>query len=177
MAGADLPRNLPSAADPHHAPSLHWQCLPFAQVPTTMLYQVLALRSRVFVVEQRCLYEDMDGADLDAFLLAGTVQPTGQVAATARILPPRSRFGEPSIGRVCLDPVWRRRGWGRLLMDFAIGCVRKHHPGLPIRISAQAYLQPFYASFGFEVASDPYLEDGIPHLEMLLAPPQPGGSS
>jgi ElaA protein len=180
MAGADPPRNLPrnppSAADPHR-PGLDWQCLPFAQVPTPMLYQVLALRSRVFVLEQRCLYEDMDGADIDAWLLAGSLARTGQVLATARILPPRARFAEPSIGRVCLDPGWRGRGWGRLLMDFAIGCVRESHPGLPIRISAQAYLQAFYTSLGFENASDPYLEDGIPHLEMLLAARPPGAST
>ena len=130
---------------------------------------MLALRSRVFVVEQRCLYEDLDGADLDGLLLAASLERTGKVVATARILPPRSRFAEPSIGRVCLDLAWRGRGLGRQLMDFAIGCVREHHSGLPIRISAQAYLQPFYASLGFESVSETYLEDGIPHLEMLLA--------
>ena len=142
-----------------------------------MLYQVLALRSRVFVVEQRCLYEDMDGADPGALLLAGILEESGQVVATARILPPRSRFVEPSSGRVCLDPGGRGRGWGRLLVDFAIGCAREHHPGLPIRISAQAYLQRFYAGFCFEAVSELYLEDGIPHLEMLLGSPQPGPGS
>ncbi len=176
MAGADLPGKPPPAVDPH-PPVLRWQCLPFDRVPAPMLYRMLALRSRVFVIEQRCLYEDMDGADLDGLLLAGTLERSGQVIATARVLPPRSRFVEPSIGRVCLDSGWRGRGLGRLLMDFAIGCVREHHPGLPIRISAQAYLQPFYASLGFEAASASYLEDGIPHLEMLLAAPRLGGTS
>lgn len=175
MAGPDLPRD--SRQDPQHNPprpadpdtGLRWHCLPFAQVPRPMLYQALALRSRVFVVEQRCLYEDMDGADLGALLLVGALEATGAVAATARILPPHARFVEPSIGRVCVEAAWRGRGWGRLLMDFAIGCVGEHHPRQPIRISAQAYLQPFYASLGFAAASAQYLEDGIPHLEMLLA--------
>jgi ElaA protein len=172
MAGADLPRHPQQPADPH-PPALEWRCLPFAQVPAPSLYQLLALRSRVFVVEQRCIYQDLDGADLDARLLLGSLGQGGQVVATARILPPAARFAEPSIGRVCLDPAWRGRGWGRLLMDFAIACAREHHSGLPIRISAQAYLQPFYASLGFTAVSAPYLEDGIPHLEMLLAPRQP----
>ena len=165
------PRPLQTAD--RHPPDLRWACLPFAQVPAPTLYQVLALRSRVFVVEQRCLYEDMDGADIDALLLIGALERTGEVVATARVLHPGSRFAEPSIGRVCLDPAWRARGAGRRLMELAIGCARERYPGLPIRISAQAYLQPFYTSLGFDAASEPYLEDGIPHLEMLLASPPP----
>ena len=186
MAGVDLPGAAPRfrARDPS---GLRWQCLPFEQAPAPMLYQVLALRSRVFVVEQQCLYEDMDGADVDALLLVGTRTrgdvgeatggpdgqdagaPGGEVVATARVLPPGARFAEPSIGRVCVAPGARGQGWGRLLMDFAIACARQRHPGLPVRISAQAHLRSFYENLGFEAASEPYLEDGIPHLEMLLA--------
>ena len=141
-----------------------WQCLPLDQVPAVTLYHMLELRSRVFVVEQQCIYQDMDGADLDALMVIGALESNAPVIATARILPPGRRFDEPSIGRVCIDS-----GWGRALMTFAIARTRERHRGLAIRISAQAHLQPFYETLGFAVISAPYLEDGIPHLEMRLA--------
>lgn len=171
MAAADPPRTRPPSRVQQTSDAVEprWQCLHFAQVPARTLYGVLALRSRVFVVEQQCFYEDMDGADLDALLVIATITPGDEVVATARVLPPGSRYAEPSIGRVCTDPGRRGRGWGRRLMTFAIDCARRHHPGLAIRISAQARLQAFYESLGFAVVSPPYLEDGIPHLEMRLA--------
>ena len=146
-----------------------WQCLPLDQVPAVTLYHMLELRSRVFVVEQQCIYQDMDGADLDALMVIGALESNVPVIATARILPPGRRFDEPSIGRVCIDSGCRGRGWGRALMTFAIARTRERHRGLAIRISAQAHLQPFYETLGFAVISAPYLEDGIPHLEMRLA--------
>ena len=168
-------------------PGLQWHCLPFAQVPPVMLYRMLALRTRVFVVEQACIYQDMDGKDLDALLVLGTLTAAGtdanahdapgadaEVVATARLLAPGRRFAEASIGRVCSSPAHRRRGLGRALMNFSIRSARHHHPGSAIRISAQAYLQSFYESLGFKVDSAPYLEDAIPHLEMRLAPDHPG---
>ena len=161
--------------------TLQWHCLPFGEIPALTLYGVLALRSEVFVVEQRCIYQDPDGRDLDALLVVGTqalpapgaapepVQPS-RVVATARLLAPGVRFDEPSVGRVCTSPFHRRRGLGRALMEFSIAKVREHHPDAGIRLSAQAYLQRFYESLGFAVVSPPYLEDAIPHLEMRLAP-------
>jgi ElaA protein len=157
-------------------------------VPPLVLYGALALRSRVFVVEQHCVYQDLDGVDPDALLVIGIlpagaadapaeidpaahagVPPDAEVIATARVLAPGRRFAEPSIGRVCTSPSHRHQGLGRKLMEFSIRSARQHHPGWPIRISAQAYLQPFYESLGFDVQSAPYLEDAIPHIEMRLA--------
>lgn len=152
-----------------------WRCLPFAQVPPPLLYRAMSLRSQVFVVEQQCIYQDLDGLDLDALMLIGaaSADPQAEVVATARVLAPGTRFqAAPSIGRVCTSPAHRQRGFGRMLMTFAIDCTRRHHPGLPIRISAQAYLRSFYESLGFAVVSPAYLEDGIEHLEMLLASDQ-----
>jgi len=94
----------------------------------------------------------------------------GEVVATARVLPPGARFREASIGRVCVAAAHRHDGLGRMLMGLSIGCAREHHPGCAIRISAQAYLEAFYRSLGFETVSPTYLEDGIPHLEMRLPP-------
>jgi ElaA protein len=156
--------------------NLQWQCLAFAQAPPRLLYQALALRSRVFALEQQCLYQDLDGADLDAQLVVGSLpaaDAANEVVATARILSPGVRFAEPSIGRVCTAAEYRRRGLGRALMRFAIRSARERHPGQAIRISAQAYLENFYASLGFEPVSDRYLEDGIAHLEMRLPAPAP----
>ena len=97
------------------------------------------------------------------------VEFAGPVIATARILPPGTRFPEPSVGRVCVSPAYRGRGLGRELMTVAIGAARRHHPGHALRVSAQSHLAAFYESLGFEAASEPYLEDGIAHLDMLLA--------
>jgi ElaA protein len=160
---------------PEGLSSIRWRCLPFGEMPSPALYGALALRSQVFVVEQRCIYQDPDGRDPDALLIVGTLghadaDADAEVIATARVLRPGARFEEPSIGRVCTSPRHRQRGLGRRLMAFSIASARQHHPGLAIRISAQAYLQRFYESFGFVVVSPPYLEDEIPHLEMRLAP-------
>jgi ElaA protein len=110
----------------------------------------------------------MDGADLDALLVFGCAAGGAEVVATARVLPPASPPDGPAIGRVCIAPDCRGRGWGRQLMSFAIDQARERYPRRPIRISAQAYLQPFYQSLGFMACSDVYLEDGIPHLAMRL---------
>jgi ElaA protein len=150
---------------------LEWACRPYAQLPPIVLYQALALRSCVFVVEQQCLYQDLDGLDPDALIVVGSVwrpDAAPEVVATARVLPPGARFTEPSIGRVCIAAARRRQGLGRALMEFAVLSTRVHHPHLAIRISAQGYLQAFYQSMGFEAVSPPYLEDGIPHVEMCL---------
>lgn len=181
---------------------MEWRCLPFSQVPAATLYRVLALRSRVFVVEQECVYQDVDGLDPEALIVIGSLQARrhpgtrldcgdeddpadagacvaadAEVVATARVLPPGLRFPEPSIGRVCTSPCHRREGLGRMLMAYAIRRARDHYPGWSVRISAQAYLQAFYQSLGFEPSSAPYLEDRIPHLEMRLAPESRPGSA
>jgi ElaA protein len=127
------------------------------------------LRERVFVVEQQCVYADLDGKDpLAEHLLAG---PCAQLGGYLRILPPGSRFETDfSIGRVVVAPEARRAGLARQMMVAAIDRIRQvHGADAPIRISAQAYLETFYRSLGFETVHGPYDEDGIPHYEMRLA--------
>jgi ElaA protein len=163
-----VPAQAPPVDPQRPVTALQWRCQAFAAAPAELLYRALALRSSVFVVEQRCIYQDLDGSDLESLLVTGSLHAETKVLATARVLPPASRFAEPSIGRVCTSATHRRLGLGRMLMTYAIRSARQHHPGFAIRISAQAYLRGFYASLGFEAVSPPYLEDGIEHLEMLL---------
>lgn len=136
---------------------------------------MLAARVAVFVVEQDCPYQDLDGLDDIALHLAGWADD-GSVVAYARILPPGTRFEQPSIGRVLTTLPGRRRGLGRELMRRAIQLVFEHYPGYPVRISAQCYLERFYRELGFTPDSEPYKEDGIAHVEMQL-PARVAGSN
>lgn len=148
--------------------AVRWRLQRFQEFTPGQLYAVLAARVAVFVVEQDCPYQDLDGLDEIGLHLGGW-SGEGTIAAYARILPPGTRFGQPSIGRVLTAANQRRTGLGRALMRRAIGAVRETFPGQPIRISAQCYLEGFYGSLGFTVDSAPYDEDGIPHVEMVLA--------
>jgi ElaA protein len=130
------------------------------------LYDALQLRGRVFAVEQQAVYLDADGADQFSWHLLGR-DAGGALQAYLRVVDPGVKYAEPSIGRVITAPEVRGTGLGRALMAEGLaGCVR-FWPGRAIRISAQSHLQRFYASFGFEAVGDEYLEDGIPHVEML----------
>jgi len=157
------------------AASLQWRLHEFDQFDTGQLYAVLAARVAVFVVEQDCPYQDLDGLDDVALHLVGWAGD-GAVVAYARILPPGTRFEQPSIGRVLTSLPGRRCGLGRELMRRAIDVVGERYPGHSVRISAQCYLQRFYSELGFAVDSAPYREDGIPHVEMEL-PAKAAGSS
>jgi ElaA protein len=139
--------------------------LQFESLTPRQLYAIMQLRQRVFVVEQRCAYLDADGKDFGSLL--GWGDNKGQLVATARILAPGVSYAEPSIGRVVTAPEGRGTGWGRLLLASALAEVGALYPGCSVRIGAQCYLERFYRAFGFEVASGPYDEDGIPHIEML----------
>lgn len=147
--------------------SLAFTVTPFESMSARALYEVLALRQRVFVVEQKCAYLDCDGKDLVSLHLEGRLGD-GALAAYARLVPAGVSYREASIGRVVTDPEHRRSGAGRALMRAAIAETRRAFGG-PIRIGAQRYLERFYAELGFAIAGDPYEEDGIPHVEMLLA--------
>ena len=135
------------------------------------LYDLIQARVEVFVVEQDCPYQDVDGKDRQSFHLLGR-SATGNVLAYARITHPGVRFPEPSIGRVITTQEGRGLGLGRELMVRAIEAIEQHYPGEPIRISAQQYLERFYTSLGFKTVSTPYLEDNIPHVEMLRSAKQ-----
>jgi ElaA protein len=143
-----------------------WSVAPMEELTPTALYALLTLRQRVFIVEQNCVYLDCDGRDLEALHLMGYTEDR-RLVAYARLLAPGTAFAEASIGRVVTAPELRRAGCGRPLVGEAIAQVRAHFGG-SIRIGAQHYLQHFYAEFGFVTEGEIYLEDGIPHIEMLL---------
>ncbi len=146
---------------------LHWETRAFADLTASELYDVLALRQLVFVVEQKCVYNDCDGKDRDALHVMGR-DDAGRLMAYARLLPAGTSFAEPAIGRVVTHRDARRTGAGRGLMTVAIAQVHSAFGPGPIRIGAQRYLTRFYESLGFRVAGPEYDEDGIPHVEMLL---------
>ena len=128
------------------------------------LYKILAMRQRVFVVEQNCAYLDADGVDhVSRHLWAEAAD--GAVRAYVRIVPAGIKFAELSIGRVITAPEARGTGLGKELMQRAIAA----SGNVTIRIGAQAHLEKFYGELGFVRASDVYDEDGIPHIEMLRA--------
>ncbi len=146
-----------------------WEWKEFSELTLDALYAVLALRSEVFVVEQRSIYQDADGLDSKCAHLLATEQGEGGpfLAAYLRVLPPGLKFEEASIGRVVVSPRARRLGLGRELMAQGIAFVEAKHPGRRIRISAQHYLLRFYEGFGFRAEGDVYDEDGIPHIQMV----------
>jgi ElaA protein len=148
-----------------------WQWSLFADLTPNALYAALRARSEVFVVEQNCVFLDMDDADQEAWHLLGWAERGGTqvLAAYLRLLPPGCRFAEASIGRVLTAAEFRHTGAGRALMREGVRQSAEIHPEHGIRIGAQRYLENFYAGFGFRPASDPYLEDGIEHIEMLRA--------
>jgi ElaA protein len=140
--------------------------LPFSAMSGREVHDVLQLRVKVFVVEQKCPYLDPDGLDPQCW--HGLVRDAqGALVATARIVPPGVKYAEPAIGRVVSAPEARRIGAGRALMVSAIAQTKRLFPGQPIRIGAQRYLEKFYGSLGFVPTGEPYDEDGIPHIEML----------
>ncbi|MFD1768988.1 GNAT family N-acetyltransferase [Sphingobacterium suaedae] len=145
---------------------VHWKIKAFSDLKALELYQILQLRIDVFMLEQTCLYPECDNKDLLAAHIFGITDD--QVVAYARLIPPGVSYSEPSIGRVVVHKDYRAPGLGRILMLQAISYLQEqgiHYAS--IRISAQLYLQRFYENLGFERVSDMYLEDEIPHIEML----------
>lgn len=142
-----------------------WRLMSFEDLRVGELYEVLRLRSEVFVVEQQCLYQDIDGADRVAMHLLG-VQGE-ELKAYARCFAAGVKFPEASFGRVLTRQSARGTGLGHVLMEQAVAAIYQVWGPQAIRIGAQAHLAGFYAQHGFEDAGKPYMEDGIPHLEML----------
>lgn len=142
-----------------------WDSYCFAELNTDKLYQLLALRTQVFVVEQNCPYQDMDGLDQQAWHLCG-VQGT-ELVAYLRLLAPGVKYSEPAIGRVIISAGQRSGGLGRELMEQGIQATERYYPGKGIRLSAQSHLQDFYSGLGFQAEGEEYLEDNIPHVEMF----------
>lgn len=155
------------AGTPGDAPS--WQCLPFESLDTRTLYDLLSLRTSVFVVEQQCAYQELDGKDLQAWHVIG--HRAGRLVATARILAPGISYdGAASIGRVVADPQCRGQRLGEALMRQSLNQCHTLFPEHPVRIGAQAHLAGFYGRLGFQPGGEPYLEDGIAHIEMARKP-------
>jgi ElaA protein len=132
---------------------------------------LLALRSQVFVVEQNCVFQDMDGADAQCLhVIAEIDQPEGaELMAYARLVPAGLKYAEASIGRVVTNPLTRGSGIGHVLVRQAVHMLHGLWGVQPIRIGAQAHLQAFYGQHGFQPAGPIYLEDGIDHIEMVRA--------
>jgi ElaA protein len=154
------------------ASPLDWQWLAFDALTPAALHSILRARAEVFVVEQNCPFVDPDAMDAHAQHLLGWSHEAGgtTLAAYLRLIPPGFKYAEPSIGRVLTTRAFRGRGVGRLLMLEGLRHWRATLPGHPCRIGAQQRLEAFYARLGFRTASDPYVEDGIAHVEMLIAP-------
>ncbi|WP_332777836.1 GNAT family N-acetyltransferase [Polaromonas sp.] len=142
-----------------------WRFVPFDALTTRELYGVLQLRSEVFVIEQACIFQDMDGTDAQAMHLLGTV--AGRLVAYARCFAAGVKYAEASIGRVVTHASVRGTGAGHLLIREAIQRTAGHWGSQPIRIGAQARLESFYQQHGFTDMGKPYVEDGIDHIEML----------
>ncbi len=143
-------------------------CLPFHQLSPHSLYEILALRQEVFVVEQNCPYQDCDGKDQDSWHLMGRSE-SGDLLCYTRLLPKGLAYSEhTSIGRVVSSPKARGTGAGKILMAQSIEQCRQLFGDTPIKIGAQSYLLAFYEGFGFVSTGEAYLEDGIPHTKMIL---------
>ncbi|MCP1473189.1 ElaA protein [Pseudomonas sp. EB276 TE3739] len=149
--------------------TIEWICKHHSDLGKEQLYALLKLRSDVFVVEQKCAYPDLDGQDLegDTYHLMGW--ENDQLMAYLRLLDPESQGGDVVIGRVITAPVGRGKGLGHAMMEQALKQAGKHWPQVPIYLSAQAHLQGYYGRYGFAVAGEEYLEDGIPHIGMRRA--------
>ena len=186
----------PASASSFPRIALRWQWSRLLELSPSELYAVLAARQQVFTVEQHCAFQDADGYDFGAWHLIGwtaadaslssdispgtsfatsfaTSSSTSRAASLVtylRVLDPGAKYAEPSIGRVLTVPPYRRTGIGRTVMQEGIARCRAAWPGRAIRIAAQQRLEAFYTSLAFRPVSAVYIEDDIPHVDMLLAP-------
>ena len=143
---------------------MNWHWKKFPDLKPLELYQIISLRERVFVVEQNCVYLDCDGLDVGAWHLFGYQDE--ELVAYLRFLAPGVKYPEASIGRVVTAPEGRKTGFGKELIGQSLKRIQETFGPIPLRISAQAYLEKFYSRFGFVREGMEYLEDGIPHIEM-----------
>ena len=142
-----------------------WQLKKFDSLTPHELYTILRLRTEVFVVEQTCIFQDMDNKDQSSYHLMGWEKD--DLVAYTRLVPPGISYNEPSIGRVVTSPAARGSGIGKLLMEKSIEEINRLYGKTPIKLGAQLYLKKFYESLGFRQSSDVYDEDGIDHIEMI----------
>lgn len=158
---------------------IEWQWLAFDEIDRRDWYEVLRQRQQVFILEQTCLYPDIDGIDLDCHHLMAwrTVDGQRTLLASLRCLPPGLKYTEMSIGRVLTTQAARGTGIGRELLAKGLPLADALHPGHACRIGAQAHLEKFYGGFGFVTVSAPYDEDGIMHIDMVRAAVAPASQA
>jgi ElaA protein len=147
---------------------ISWKTKTFDELSTQELYQIVRLRSEVFVVEQNCVYQDVDNKDQKALHLFGALK--GEIIAYSRLFKPGDYFEFSSIGRVVVAKKNRDKNFGHELINQSILEIKNHFNEQAITISAQLYLKKFYESHGFVATSETYLEDDIPHIEMKIIP-------
>jgi ElaA protein len=153
----------------NHKTHFRTELTSFDRLSSFFLHKVLKLRQDVFILEQNCLYPDIDGHDSACQHLLITPENDPQVlAGYSRIVPPGLFFKEASIGRIVVDENWRGNQTGRFLVEESMQVTKRLHPESGIRITAQLHLQNFYESLGFKKDSDPYDDAGILHIEMIL---------
>ena len=145
-----------------------WTIKPFEELTLNELHRIYKERTAVFVVEQDCAYQEVDDADLTSIHFSKQAADGTFLAYARLILEPES----VRIGRVMVPKEQRAHGFGDELLTVVLAYANKHYPGFPIHAQAQAYLQAFYTSFGFRPISEIYLEDNIPHIDMVLAAPE-----
>lgn len=147
---------------------IQWEVKKFNELTVAELYELLRLRVDVFVVEQHCPYPELDGKDIHLQTLHVSVRSAdGDLAAYLRILAPGVRYPGVSIGRVVTAKAFRGMGLSHKLIEKAMELAQENWPGIPLQMGAQEYLKRFYQSHGFETTSKIYLEDGIPHIDMI----------
>ena len=140
----------------------------FKDLTTKELYNLLQLRSEVFVVEQDCVYQDLDGKDEKALHIIG--KKDNKIVAYTRVFKPGDYFTEASIGRVVVSKEERQHKYGYDIMKASIKAVKDYFDETKIKLSAQTYLKQFYNNLGFKEKGEEYLEDGIPHVAMIKLP-------
>jgi ElaA protein len=145
---------------------MNFVCLPFTDLSTTQLYEILHLRSEVFVVEQRCVYQDLDRKDTKSGVQHLMMLDNHQLLGYARLLPSQISYDTSSIGRIIIAPKARDKGLGRVLIQDAMDRTFALWPKIGITIGAQSHLSNMYQSLGFKEISEHYLEDGILHVDM-----------
>lgn len=145
-----------------------WQWYAWGELTPDVLYAFLRLRSAIFVVEQNCVFPEMDGRDPQCEHLCGWND--GDLVAYLRLVPPAVRTKEVSLGRVVVAPAARGTGLGRAVMREGLARCAARYPGQPVKVSAQQHLERFYAGLGFVTTGAPYDEDGIAHVDMVKPP-------
>lgn len=145
---------------------MNWRCEKFSALHIEELYKIIQLRINVFVVEQNCPYNELDDKDIYAYHVYSKNE-LNEITSYSRILPAGISYPEISIGRVCCKKDLRMTGLGKENMKKTLEYVHQIFGNVPIRISAQLYLKKFYEGFGFVTQGNSYLEDNIPHIEML----------